>query len=251
VANVIGSGIARTLVDVDGDPVTVTGTALDVNIASGTVNLITGFATSTLQGGGLPSALSNGYLKVSIQEGNISGFATSDLQPSLGTAGTASANVITVQGVASMTPLTVDCDSSDVTVDNVIGSAVYARITDGSGVAAVNGDNELSVEINNIDPNAGTLTTKQLPSASVINGKVSVLDSSTEICDASAIRLSYTIVNDSDTVIYLAIEDAAVLNEGIRLNPNGGSFSDDFATDKVFGICAVSGKNVTVCQQFI
>ena len=31
-ANVIGSGIARTLVDSEGDPVNVTGTALDVNI---------------------------------------------------------------------------------------------------------------------------------------------------------------------------------------------------------------------------
>ena len=34
-SNVIGTGIARTLVDVDGDAVTVTGTALDVNIAGG------------------------------------------------------------------------------------------------------------------------------------------------------------------------------------------------------------------------
>ena len=33
-ANVIGSGTARTLVDVDGDPVNVTGTALDVNVVS-------------------------------------------------------------------------------------------------------------------------------------------------------------------------------------------------------------------------
>jgi len=32
VANVIGSGIARLLVDIEGDPVNVTGTALDVNI---------------------------------------------------------------------------------------------------------------------------------------------------------------------------------------------------------------------------
>ena len=34
-ADVIGNGRARTLVDADGDPVTVTGTALDVNIAGG------------------------------------------------------------------------------------------------------------------------------------------------------------------------------------------------------------------------
>ena len=34
-SNVIGSGKARTLVDTDGDPIGVTGTALDVNIAGG------------------------------------------------------------------------------------------------------------------------------------------------------------------------------------------------------------------------
>ena len=50
---------------------------VNVNISSGN---ITGFATSTLQGGGLPSALSSDNLKVSIQEGNITGFATSTLQ---------------------------------------------------------------------------------------------------------------------------------------------------------------------------
>jgi len=50
---------------------------VNVNISSGN---ITGFATSALQGAGLPSALSSDNLKVSIQEGNISGFATSALQ---------------------------------------------------------------------------------------------------------------------------------------------------------------------------
>ena len=39
-------------------------------------SLPTGASTSALQGAGLPSALSNDNLKVSIQEGNITGFAT-------------------------------------------------------------------------------------------------------------------------------------------------------------------------------
>lgn len=166
---------------------------------------------------------------------------------------------------------TVDCNGSDVTVDNAISNSVFVRLTngtqvmptmdtgsragfmkisDGTEVVNVTTNNELEVHIESIDGNV-LFTTRPLVSSSAQNSKVSVLDSSTEICDNSVTRLSYTIVNDSDTVIYLAIEDAAVLNEGIRLNPNGGSFSDVFTTDKVFGICAVSGKNVTVCQQFI
>ena len=38
-ANVIGSGTARTLVDVDGDPVNVIGTALDVNVVSAVADI--------------------------------------------------------------------------------------------------------------------------------------------------------------------------------------------------------------------
>jgi septal ring factor EnvC (AmiA/AmiB activator) len=55
---------------------------LKVSIQSGN---ITGFATATLQGGGLPSALSNDNLKVSIQEGNITGFATASNQSTTNT----------------------------------------------------------------------------------------------------------------------------------------------------------------------
>tara|TARA_R100001594_G_scaffold84449_2_gene118986 strand:+ start:441 stop:1457 length:1017 start_codon:yes stop_codon:yes gene_type:complete len=55
----------------------------------------------------------------------ISGFATEAKQPSLGTAGSASANVITVQGIASMTPLVVDLGSNnDVTLHAADGTAL-------------------------------------------------------------------------------------------------------------------------------
>ena len=41
---------------------------------------------------------------------------------------------------------------------------------------------------------------------------------------ANANRLYVLLVNDSDAVIYLKIGAAAVLNQGIRLNANGGSY---------------------------
>jgi uncharacterized protein YggU (UPF0235/DUF167 family) len=57
----------------------------------------------------------------------ISGFATSAKQPSLGTAGSASANVITVQGISSMTPLIVDLGSNnDVTVSGTVTANLSA-----------------------------------------------------------------------------------------------------------------------------
>lgn len=41
---------------------------------------------------------------------------------------------------------------------------------------------------------------------------------------ANANRKYASFQNDSDTVIYLKVGAAAVANEGIRLNPNGGSY---------------------------
>tara|TARA_R100001530_G_scaffold28032_1_gene22280 strand:+ start:1184 stop:1666 length:483 start_codon:yes stop_codon:yes gene_type:complete len=47
-ADVIGNGRARTLVDVDGDAVTVTGGRLDVNAAGGDVSLLAGGSSGNL-----------------------------------------------------------------------------------------------------------------------------------------------------------------------------------------------------------
>jgi len=82
--------------------------------------------TVTVDGSGVTQPVS-GTLAVN----TISGFATSDLQPSLGTAGSASANVITVQGVASMTPLTVDlAGNNDVTVTGTVGHDITTITSD-------------------------------------------------------------------------------------------------------------------------
>ena len=154
-----------------------------------------------------------------------------------------SAGLLYVKSIADA--VTVDCNSSAVTIDNLVGNAVYTRITDGSGVAAVNGDNELSVEINNIDGDAGNLQVKQAICATAVNAGVVVGTSTTEIISAIPARFSIDIVNDSDEIVYLGLEDAAVLNKGIRLNPNGGSFSSSTFTGVINGIAA-DNANVTV-----
>lgn len=46
------------------------------------------------------------------------------------------------------------------------------------------------------------------------------------VLQANPHRHSVLLVNDSDTVIYLAKAPTAVLNAGIRLNANGGSYED-------------------------
>lgn len=69
------------------------------------------------------------------------GAATAAKQPALGTAGSASTDVISVQGIASMTPLLVNASGNAIpvtdnagtlTVDAPVGTPVFVRLSDGS-----------------------------------------------------------------------------------------------------------------------
>ena len=58
-------------------------------------------------------------------------------------------------------------------------------------------------------------------------------------------------VNDSDETIYLNLSGTAVMNEGIRLNANGGSYEinlNNLYTGAVTGICSSGTKNLTVVE---
>ncbi len=77
---------------------------------------------------------------------------------------------------------------------------------------------------------------------------VTVDTNSTEILAASDTRMYACIVNDSDNTIYLAVGADAVMNKGIRLNANGGSFEMtriNLCDQAVNGI-TLSPGNVTV-----
>lgn len=74
-------------------------------------------------------------------------------------------------------------------------------------------------------------------------------NTTTEILAAVTNRVSATFVNDSDETIYLAVGVDAVMNQGIRLNANGGSYEINFTnmdTRAVDAICASGGKNLCV-----
>lgn len=65
-----------------------------------------------------------------------SGAATSAKQPALGTAGSASTDVISIQGIASMTPVQIGDNSGSLTVDAPVGTPVFVRLSDGSSAIA-------------------------------------------------------------------------------------------------------------------
>lgn len=84
------------------------------------------------------------------------------------------------------------------------------------------------------------------------NKAVSVGTGSTKILGKNEKRGYVTVVNDSDTVIYLAFGEEATLNSGIRLNPLGGSLEigggGDNYFDEVYAICATGGKVLVVTE---
>jgi hypothetical protein len=84
------------------------------------------------------------------------------------------------------------------------------------------------------------------------NDGVDVGTNSTEILAANADRKYAAIVNDSDTDIYLGVGEAAVLNKGIRLNANGGSYEITWMNlykGAIYGIHGGSGtKRVTIVE---
>lgn len=154
----------------------------NVTNVSGTVSLPTGAATSAKQDTGntalaaiqtaveaLDNTVSGNELQVDVLTSALpSGAATAAKQPALGTAGSASADVITVQGIASMTAIKVD------------GSAVT-------------------------QPVSGTVTANpsrpSTPSQSSVNDSAS----SVTLLSANANRLGATIFNDSAVELYLKL----------------------------------------------
>jgi len=85
--------------------------------------------------------------------------------------------------------------------------------------------------------------------------KVSVGVASTTVIAANTSRKSLLIVNDSDTTVYLNLAgDAAVLNEGVRLNSGGSSYEmsaglGNLVTGAIAGIHGGSGTKLLLITE--
>lgn len=139
------SGTWATEITQGGNTATVTASsALKVD-GSAVTQPVSGSVTATVSG--TVAATQSGTWDIQNISGTVSlptGAATSAKQPALGTAGTASADVITVQGIASMTALKVD------------GSAVTQPVSIAS-IPAETGRSK--VALYRKDYSAGTVTT--------------------------------------------------------------------------------------------
>lgn len=79
--------------------------------------------------------------------------------------------------------------------------------------------------------------------------KVAVGGSDVQLVAANGDRVEVTVVNDHATqIVYLKLGAAAVLNEGIRLNAAGGSYTTSAFTGEIRAIATGAGTNVTVAE---
>lgn len=80
------------------------------------------------------------------------------------------------------------------------------------------------------------------------SGAVSVNAVTTVVMATNSDRIKAWMWNDSDEVQYLGYGTAAVLNQGPRLNPNGGSLVEPNFTGAINAICASGGKVLTFIE---
>lgn len=76
------------------------------------------------------------------------------------------------------------------------------------------------------------------------------------IVAANADRVALVIVNDSDTVVYVALGENVPVNTGIRLNSNGGllvlsKYGALFTTEAIWAVHGGAGNKVLTFQEML
>lgn len=210
------------------------GLDVDVTRVSGTVTVANGGtfavqAVCTNAGTFAVQAAQSGTWNITNVSGTISlptGAATAAKQPALGTAGTASSDVITVQGIAAMTPLLmqlsgtntlttvttvgtvttitnvvhVDDNSGSLTVDAPVGTPVFVRLSDGASAITTLPVSLASVPSHAVT-NAGTFAVQAASAGDVAHDAV---DSGNPVKVGGIAQLAaITAVADADRVNFV------------------------------------------------
>ncbi len=99
---------------------------------------------------------------------------------------------------------------------------------------------------------AAALAKVGAPGVTLTHGAgVNVATSTTAVLASNASRKYALIVNDSDAIMYVGVGVDAVLNRGLRLNPNGGSYEmseklGNLATGAINAIHGGTGSKVAL-----
>jgi hypothetical protein len=96
---------------------------------------------------------------------------------------------------------------------------------------------------------AGVLNVRVAPVDQGNDAAIPVGNASTDVLDANPDRRELSVINDSDAVIYLVRGPVAALNQGVRLNPHGGSYTSNVYTGSLTAIHGGAGsKNLLVVE---
>lgn len=181
-----------------------------------------GIATSAASIDGKITACNTGAVVVS-SSALPSGAATAAKQPALGTAGTASADVITVQGIASMTALKVDGsavtqpvsiasavavtdNSGSLTVDAPVGTPVFVRLSDGSSAITTLPVSLASVPSHAVT-NAGTFAVQAAQSGTWNVGTLTSITNAVAVTDnSSSLTVDMPAVTTGGASIYRSLD---------------------------------------------
>ena len=83
---------------------------------------------------------------------------------------------------------------------------------------------------------------------------VTVLAVSTLVRAADANRVSLDLVNDGDSVIYLSLGNEAVIGDGMRINPRGGTYhigTGNLWLGEIYGITGDGNMcNMTISEGY-
>lgn len=157
------------------------------------------------------------------------GAATEAKQPALGTAGTASSDVITVQGIASMTPLSVSqsgawsvtASATDLDIRALDDAVDYVRIGDGTDRVDVTAAGELEVSLTTALP-AGNNNVGDVDVATIAAGNNNIGD-----VDVASIAAGNNNIGDVDVASIAAgnnnIGDVDVTNFPATVSTNAGA----------------------------
>jgi len=142
--------------------------------------------------------------------------------------------------MAQSLPVVVASDQSSLTVDQATHDLLNCNANIQVGDADVGVANPVPIE-------AAPITT---PTHTAVNVTVA----SGAVLAANANRLYALLVNDSDTVIYIKLGAAAVVNQGIRINAAGGNYEISSAfgnlyTGAIYGIHGGAGNKALLMTE--
>jgi hypothetical protein len=181
------------------------------------------------------------------------GAAIASKQPAIGTAGTPSADVISIQGIASMTKLLVTPDSVALPANQSVNVNQLAGTTTDTN-SGNKSAGTLRVVVATDQPNLTTplnvAVAKDTGAGNVANNQISVATTATVIAAARATRRGVVVVNHGTTDVLLGGTNAVTTANGLKLKGTDGAAIYLPITTDLYGIVGSGTQTVSYMEVY-